>query len=206
MSNYLRLIEEYPEHLVYIRKRIQEHFINIGAEVMFDHEEIKKYFDGFGYPSHLNDNRYPTYCINDTGSKLSKLPTLIPIRKRDLIETIIPDDRFHPVKKKVIKHSGVDYIADLGSPVLASGDGVITSVSNYVNGYGNCIRIDHDNGMETFYAHLSEIHVKKGDHVTKGSTIGKVGASGQAASPHLHFELLRDGKQWDLKIISQIVE
>ena len=192
MSNYMGLIEEYPEHLVYIRKRIQEHFINIGAEVMFDHEEIKKKFDDSGYPS---ENHYLTYCINDPGSKLSKLPTLIPIRKRDLKKTIIPDDRFHPFKKKAIKHSGVDYIADLGSPVLASGDGVITSVSNYINGYGNCIRIDHDNGMETFYAHLSEINVKKGDYVTKGSTIGAVGASGQAVSPHLHFELLRDGKQ-----------
>lgn len=207
MSNYLGLVENYPTHRGYIESRIQKHFKSLGGEILFGESAINKELNEKEFFS--PDQGYKNsmrYYIKTPTNQLSSLPTLRPIRERDLIKTVIPENRFHPIKKKNITHKGADYVANLGTPVLAAGDGLIAATHSYKKGYGNCIRIDHDNGMETFYAHLSEVLVRKGDYVEKGTTIGKVGQSGATLSPHLHFELLRDGKEWDLQVISQIVE
>jgi|GEM_PF-2203962 len=204
-SHYLELIESYPDHLLYIQNRIQEHFENLGGEILFDQKEIEEELDKLDFfnSSQGFESRSSFFIkASGMGTKPSSLPILQPIRKSDLKKKIIPT---HPTNKDII-HNGIDYIADHGTPVLASGDGVVNSISTYQKGFGNCIRIDHNNDMETFYAHLSEILITKGDHVKKGMIIGKVGHSGQASSPHLHFELLRDGQQWDLKVISQVVD
>lgn len=90
------------------------------------------------------------------------------------------------------KHTGMDYNVPVGTPVKAALDGVVSQVDINAD-YGTSIMIDHPNGMQTIYAHLSAKNVKVGDQVSKGQKIGKSGKSGNASGPHLHFEV-RNGK------------
>lgn len=89
-------------------------------------------------------------------------------------------------------HTGMDYNVPVGTPVKAALDGVVSQVDINAD-YGTSIMIDHPNGMQTIYAHLSAKNVKVGDQVSKGQKIGKSGKSGNASGPHLHFEV-RNGK------------
>jgi peptidoglycan hydrolase-like protein with peptidoglycan-binding domain len=85
-------------------------------------------------------------------------------------------------------HTGVDFPGPMGTPVLAARAGVVT-VTRWLVGYGNTVAIKHELGVSTVYAHLSAILVKPGEFVAVGARIGRVGATGTATGPHLHFEL-----------------
>jgi murein DD-endopeptidase MepM/ murein hydrolase activator NlpD len=85
-------------------------------------------------------------------------------------------------------HTGIDFPTASGTPVLAARAGVVT-VTRRLDGYGNTVALKHELGASTVYAHLSAILVKPGDHVVVGQPIGRVGATGVANGPHLHFEL-----------------
>jgi len=91
-------------------------------------------------------------------------------------------------------HKGVDIVGPTGSPIYASDDGVVTYADFENGGYGNIVKIDHQNGYETYYAHCSEILVKKGDVVKKGGLIAKVGSTGRSTGSHLHFEIRKNGE------------
>lgn len=91
-------------------------------------------------------------------------------------------------------HKGVDIVGPTGSPIYASDDGVVTYADFENGGYGNIVKIDHQNGYETYYAHCSEILVKKGDVVKKGDLIAKVGNTGRSTGSHLHFEIRKNGE------------
>lgn len=101
-------------------------------------------------------------------------------------------NRFHPVLKRYIFHSGVDLRARF-IPVRASKGGRVT-YAGWMRGYGKIIIIKHNNGYETRYAHLDKIGVKKGSYVNQGDLIAKSGQSGRVTGPHLHFEIRRNGK------------
>ncbi len=85
-------------------------------------------------------------------------------------------------------HTGIDFPAPTGTPVLAARAGVVT-VTRWLDGYGNTVALKHKLGASSVYAHLSAILVKPGEHVAVGHPIGRVGATGIATGPHLHFEL-----------------
>jgi len=85
-------------------------------------------------------------------------------------------------------HHGIDIAADAGVPFRASAGGIVSFVG-YHNIYGNMIKIDHGNGLETLYGHASKIYVQKGQRVVAGQIIAAVGASGYTTGPHLHFEV-----------------
>ena len=89
-------------------------------------------------------------------------------------------------------HSGTDFRADPGTPVLAAGDGIVQFVGRQ-GGYGNVIYVDHGGGVVTLYGHLRKIETRKGDAITAGLRIGQVGQTGRATGPHLHFEIRLDG-------------
>lgn len=100
-------------------------------------------------------------------------------------------NRFHPVLKRYILHTGVDLVAKY-VPLRASKAGVVTFAGN-MSGYGKIIIIKHENGYETRYAHLSVISTNVGEHVNKGDLIGKTGNSGRTTGAHLHFEIRHNG-------------
>ena len=104
--------------------------------------------------------------------------------------------RRHPIYKTQKFHSGVDYAAPKGTAIYASGNGVV-EMAQYVNGYGNYIKIRHNGEYETAYGHMQGYAkgIRKGVRVRKGQVIGYVGSTGQSTGPHLHFEILRKGQR-----------
>lgn len=94
------------------------------------------------------------------------------------------------------RHQGVDLPLKTGTPVYAAFDGKVR-VSRYMGGYGNLVVIRHENGLETFYGHLSERKVKAGDIVSAGDVIGLGGSTGRSTGPHLHFETRYRGFAFD---------
>lgn len=106
--------------------------------------------------------------------------------------------RFHPVHKVYKHHSGVDYAAPAGTPVVSLGDGVVEFVGRK-GGYGNAVKVRHNGRVETLYGHLKGFArgLSRGDRVEQNQVIGYVGKTGVATGNHLHFEIIRDGRQID---------
>ncbi|MEJ2616195.1 MAG: M23 family metallopeptidase, partial [Ignavibacteriaceae bacterium] len=100
--------------------------------------------------------------------------------------------RMHPILHIRRMHEGIDIIADVGSPVYATGNGRVAFVGHR-GGYGLTVELDHGYGYHTIYAHLSKILVKKGQKVTRGTQIAKTGDSGLSTGPHLHYEVEHNG-------------
>jgi murein DD-endopeptidase MepM/ murein hydrolase activator NlpD len=101
--------------------------------------------------------------------------------------------RLHPILNVRRPHLGVDYAAPTGTPVSATGDGVVIA-AGWDGGLGRSVRIRHPNGYETLYGHLSRIAVRRGQRVSQGTRIGAVGATGLATGPHLDYRMRRDGR------------
>lgn len=107
--------------------------------------------------------------------------------------------RYNPLKKQQDFHKGIDFAAKIGTPVQATASGTVKSVQSAEGGYGLKIEIAHSEGFVTKYAHLSDIQVKEGELVTLGQVIGLSGNTGASTAPHLHYEVLKDGKYVDPK-------
>ena len=103
--------------------------------------------------------------------------------------------RTDPFTKKRRFHQGMDFTAPRGTPVYASGDGVIGRADNRAAGYGKHVRIDHGFGYVSLYAHLNKFNVKRRQKVKRGDIIGYVGSTGRSVGPHLHYEIFKDGKR-----------
>ncbi|RDU71517.1 M23 family metallopeptidase [Helicobacter brantae] len=98
--------------------------------------------------------------------------------------------RIHPILQRKHLHAGVDFSAEIGTPIYATADGVVEFArKDYNGGYGNLIKIDHSFGFKTYYAHLNDLLVKRGDFVKKGQIIAYSGNSGISTGPHLHYEI-----------------
>ncbi|WP_109829921.1 M23 family metallopeptidase [Reichenbachiella versicolor] len=103
--------------------------------------------------------------------------------------------RIHPILKVRRLHPGVDFAAPKGTPIYATGDGIVKKVTSSLGGYGKQVEIDHGFNYVTKYAHMSAFNVKKGQKVKRGECIGYVGNSGRSTAPHLHYEVHKDGKK-----------
>lgn len=101
--------------------------------------------------------------------------------------------RYHPILKKARPHNGTDFGAATGTPVRAVADGRVV-LSGRNGGYGNQVKLDHAGPYVTSYSHLHRLKVKNGQRVKQGDIIGTVGSTGQSTGPHLHFEMLINGK------------
>ncbi|ANV97763.1 peptidase M23 [Helicobacter enhydrae] len=98
--------------------------------------------------------------------------------------------RLHPILRREHLHAGVDFSAEVGTPVYATADGVVEFArKDYNGGFGNLIKLDHSFGFRTFYAHLSNVLVARGDFVKKGQIIAYSGNSGLSTGAHLHYEI-----------------
>jgi len=125
---------------------------------------------------------------------LEAIPAIQPLRNEDLKKMAsgfgYRSDPFTKVRKF---HKGMDFTAPRGTPIYASGDGVITRADGKSSGYGKHIRIDHGYGYMSLYAHLYKYNVKKNQKVKRGDLIGFVGSTGRSEAPHLHYEIMKDG-------------
>ena len=104
--------------------------------------------------------------------------------------------RIHPITKKQSTHKGVDLAAPKMTPIYATADGTVT-FSGTQGGYGNFIKINHQNGYKTAYAHMEKLVAKKNEKVKKGDLIGYVGSTGQSTGNHLHYEVYFEDKLID---------
>lgn len=122
-------------------------------------------------------------------------PAIQPISNRTLthLHTTF-GERFHPLLGYVRDHKGLDFTAEIGTPVYATGDGVV-KIAYFSGSFGNVIFLDHGYGYETRYAHLSAFNAKKGQKIRRGDIIGFVGDTGLSHGPHLHYEVVFKGQQ-----------
>ena len=104
--------------------------------------------------------------------------------------------RKHPIDGFNKMHRGTDFAAPMGTPIMASGDGVVTR-ARWCGGGGNCIKIKHNSTYQTIYAHLKNFGrgIKEGVRVKQGQIIGYVGSTGKSTGPHLHYEVIENGKK-----------
>ncbi len=129
----------------------------------------------------------------------NRVPTISPINKT-AIHRISSGfgERVDPITKENRWHLGLDFTADTGVDVLATADGTIM-FADYKIGYGNHIKIDHGEGYITLYAHMHKLKVSEGESLKMGDVIGTVGSTGKSVKPHLHYEVIKDGKRVDPK-------
>ena len=105
-------------------------------------------------------------------------------------------NRFHPVQKRWKAHNGTDYAAPTGTPIMTTAAGVVEQ-AGYTTGNGNFVKVKHDRMYATQYLHMSKIVVRRGQRVTQGQVIGKVGSTGLATGPHVCYRFWKNGVQVD---------
>jgi len=125
---------------------------------------------------------------------IASIPAIQPVDFHDLrrIGSLF-GYRTDPFYKVIKFHEGIDFTAAIGTPIYATGDGVVEKAEYNNGGYGNEIMINHGYSYETRYAHLSKIKVKVGQHVKRGEIIGLMGNTGKSTAPHLHYEVIKAG-------------
>ena len=129
---------------------------------------------------------------------LGAVPAIQPVTNKDLKRIasgfgIRIDPHYHTKRM----HTGLDFTAATGTNVMATGNGVVESIERKLWGYGNSVVINHGYGYKTRYAHLNAFNVKKGQKVARGQIIGYVGSTGKSTAPHLHYEVVKNGKKVD---------
>ena len=125
---------------------------------------------------------------------LKCIPAIQPVANKNLKYTASGYGmRIDPIYKTAKFHNGMDFSANIGTPVYATGDGVIKK-AGWQSGYGKIIVVSHGFGYETWYAHLNKYNVRVGQKVVRGEVIGEVGNTGKSTGPHLHYEVHVKGK------------
>jgi len=124
------------------------------------------------------------------------IPSIQPVARKDMNRIASGFGmRLHPIHKVWRLHAGLDFSARRGTPIYATGDGIVKKVEFRYSGYGRQVEIDHGYGYRTKYAHMQKYIVKKGQKVKRGQLIGYVGNSGSSTAPHLHYEVIKNNKK-----------
>lgn len=127
---------------------------------------------------------------------LASIPAIQPVANQDLKRMASGYGwRLDPFTKTLKMHHGMDFSAETGTPIYATGDGEVIRADSRSSGFGKHIRIDHGYGYITVYAHLSDYNVRKGEKVKRGDLIGYVGNTGRSRGPHLHYEVHHNGER-----------
>jgi murein DD-endopeptidase MepM/ murein hydrolase activator NlpD len=126
---------------------------------------------------------------------LASTPAILPISDNDLTRVSSGYGyRMDPVYKTRKMHWGMDFTAPTGTEIYASGDGIVEK-AEWTGGYGQTVLINHGFGYKSQYAHMNAYNVKKGQKVKRGDVVGFVGSTGKSTAPHLHYEILHNGKK-----------
>ena len=132
--------------------------------------------------------------LSRNSERMSATPSIMPTT--GWLSSEFSRARFHPILHLARPHEGIDLAAPYGAPVVAPAAGRVMRISHQT-GYGLVLEIEHGNGIETKYAHLSKVVVEEGQQVTRGQPIAAVGNSGLSTGPHLHYEVHVNGKVVD---------
>jgi murein DD-endopeptidase MepM/ murein hydrolase activator NlpD len=176
--------------ILFEKKYLKGDFVGYGAVLAasFTNRGTTYQAYRFSYP----DTQEADY-FNSDGESLRREFLKSPFKYTPRITSRFSYSRLHPVRKVYRPHYGVDYAANVGTPVHATADGTVL-FSGWSGASGRMIRIRHKNSYETMYLHLRRCYVKKGDRVTGGQRIGEVGASGEVSGPHLDYRIKYGGK------------
>lgn len=134
-----------------------------------------------------------------------RMPSIIPVAAGERSSSF--GYRVDPFTNEWRMHEGVDFVANVGTPVLAPADGVVVEAGRDGH-YGILVKLDHGDGLQTLFAHLSRARVDVGDRVTRGDHIGDVGNTGRSTAAHLHYEVHRNGRPVnpDAYLLSELAE
>jgi murein DD-endopeptidase MepM/ murein hydrolase activator NlpD len=127
---------------------------------------------------------------------IASIPAIMPLNNKNLKHA--PSGygwRTHPIYKTQEFHPGMDFTAEQGTPIYATGDGVVEIADANAQGYGNHVVINHGFGYQTLYGHMSKIATAPGKKVKRGDLIGYVGSTGLSTGPHVHYEVIKNGEK-----------
>lgn len=147
-------------------------------------------------PAGQSENRYVVEGVIRAG-KIQAPPPQLPsnfIPSGNFLSPLRNPPRLLVTTRFRSGHPGIDMSTELGTPLYAISDGVVSSTGSSIWAYGKVVVIDHGNGMQSLYAHMSRIDVKVGDYVTQNSLIGAVGSTGNSTGPHVHLEVHNNGR------------
>lgn len=163
-------------------KDIAHQLNNISARVLFQ----KRSYDNI------------LQLIKKQDVKLSSIPAIQPVSNKQLDRIASGYGmRIDPVYGTPKFHKGLDFTAHQGTPIYATGNGVVKTAGNGGNGYGNHVVINHGYGYETLYGHMVRVKVRNGQRVKRGEVIGWVGSTGKSTGPHCHYEVHVNGREVD---------
>jgi murein DD-endopeptidase MepM/ murein hydrolase activator NlpD len=136
--------------------------------------------------------------VKNKQKMLASIPAIQPVSNKDLKRIASGFGyRIDPIYKTVKYHSGLDFAAPAGTPIYATGDGVVEDASMSDVGYGNHVLINHGYGYKTLYGHMLKIKVKGGQTLKRGDVVGWVGSTGKSTGPHCHYEVSKNGEKVD---------
>lgn len=136
--------------------------------------------------------------VKNKQKMLASIPAIQPVANKDLKRIASGFGyRIDPIYKTVKYHSGLDFAAPAGTPIYATGDGVVEEASMSDVGYGNHVVVNHGYGYKTRYGHMLKIKVKGGTTVKRGDVLGWVGSTGKSTGPHCHYEVEKNGDKVD---------
>ena len=176
---------------------IYEEFVNKDGlvvdtgEIIFTNLSLQNTdFQLYKYEFENNKTDY----FDENGKSVKKTLMKTPINGARLSSSF--GNRKHPILGYTKMHTGTDFAAPTGTPIMASGDGKVTK-AGWCGGGGNCVKIKHNNTYQTVYAHMSKFGrgIKKGSRVKQGQIIGYVGSTGLSTGPHLHYEVIENGRK-----------
>jgi murein DD-endopeptidase MepM/ murein hydrolase activator NlpD len=166
---------------------IEGHFVKYGKILAAQYIGSSETFSAFYFE---NDHQAGYY--DENGAPLRKMFMRIPV-KFGMRTSSFSTRRFHPITKRYKRHTGIDYGAPHGTPIHATAGGTVEFAGRR-GGYGKLVILRHPNGYKTYYGHCSRLLAKKGTQVKQGQVIAKVGKTGQATGPHVHYETRINGK------------
>ncbi len=157
----------------------------------FEYKGKKVY--AFPFKQNASDKKFDFY--DEEGKALKNFFLKAPLKSIN-ITSRFSKNRFHPVQLRWKAHSGTDYAAPTGTPIMSTANGVVEAAA-YSAGNGNYVKVKHDRTYSTQYLHMSRILVRRGQRVNQGQVIGKVGSTGLATGPHVCYRFWKNGKQVD---------
>jgi murein DD-endopeptidase MepM/ murein hydrolase activator NlpD len=127
---------------------------------------------------------------------LASIPAIQPVTKSGIARLASGFGyRIHPIYKTHMMHEGIDFTSPIGTEIYSTGNGIVAKVEYNGRGYGNHIIINHGYGYSTLYGHMSKFAVRPGQKIKRGDIIGYVGNTGSSTGPHVHYEVIKNGKK-----------